>query len=63
MSENWTNHLLQCGAVFENGSVARFGEREAHPAIDDDAICDLSHLGELRLQESRRVNPCNPQQT
>lgn len=51
MMEQWTSTLAAAGAQFDDTGAADFGDprEELHAAWRADVVCDLSHLGLLRV--------------
>ena len=51
MTADWTDFLTRAGAVFGDGRVLGYGDpaAELRTALEGEVICDLSHLGLIRI--------------
>ena len=51
MNSDWVGFLTKNGAIIENGKIIHFGDirEEQNAAINNEVLCDLSHLGLIKV--------------
>ena len=51
MNSDWGSFLTNNGAIIENGQIIHFGDvgTEQNAAINSEVLCDLGHLGLIRI--------------